>query len=1616
MMTEQQKMWFESLVKDRQDSAKTFEKPSMRGVKTSVVEKYSDQAHFIYELLQNADDAKATFAKFDLKERGLYFTHNGTIHFTVSDPLTEDEDGKNNQLGHINSITSIGSSSKNDQSTIGKFGVGFKAVFQYTEKPHIYDQDFQFKIDRFIVPVKLEKDFIDRQANETVFYFPFDKKEMPADKAYSDILNKLKSLSYPILFLSNLQEVKWTANGETGVYFQKIIGKVKVEGNINYKKLELLQQVGLETKNEKLLLFSKQVEGRVHSYSVGFFLEKEKVKPKNLPAFCFFPTKETTYLNFIIHAPFLLTDSREGIKQSNDWNNDLIVKLAALSADSLLILRDLKLIDDNIINIIPYKESNFCQRDWFNKITIKSIFYPFFEKIKNKFLTESLLPSKNGEFSEKKHAYWASAPNLTELFSNEQLALLFNDKDAKWVFTSLGFTQTQTVDKDKAAFISEIVLSRPYPKDILGRIDSEFTQNQSFNWLHRLYEYLTINVSYKEDVKTKPIFKDSEGNAVAAFKFEAKQYLPILFMPNDFEDSSFKIIHKNLILDKTSKKFILDFGIKEPDLQDEIFNHILPKYESDKEIIDSESHFQKFFKYYKECPQSKVSEFVDLLKDKGIVWYSSKVDESKYVGKASDIYYPSDDLVKYFETKPDTKFVDLDDYYEQIEESDHKLLYEFLLKLGVNTIPKIIKKELGFAEIIKLKLPYYPHNNCFDKDIDGSKELLENIDNQKSLLLWNCLLALIKCNSFAKFQELLQGVQEYKKRSDGYLYQNKFNSTGFDLLTKSKWLYTKNGRFVEPHNITINDLADAYNLKNSEVQPLIEFLQFKPTIVLTPEQRIVQLFGSEEEAKRAKELLDEEKAKQERKTKVESNPSEYEPNELEDAIENLEILSKSGSKSKPQKVKDAKNNTLPDFDEDGELEKGIVEIKEKLEVKKKRIELARAIAENTKYSYQWFEAYLKLLLTYSETQSTVQQKSLSFQKIKLYKVENRNSDKYFLLCGANGYVPQSIEDSEDFKLTLKLKNRKDENITVEGVSKKGQDLLIYCRESIPQKLVSLLSEVTSVEINFTPVVNLLDRLYHAFTNNRNIPEWEDIHDSLPALNYIYGPPGTGKTTTLCKRIDEILQENSDAKFLILTPTNKAADVLCKKLNERNNEILMVRLGRVTDHELEILDSEIYRDSLTHFDLKNINVVSSTIHRLPYFEINAEKKGENFTYNLFRHQYFDYVIFDESSMTGLPYIVFAILALYQTNSKTKFLVAGDPKQIPPVIEINDKELENFDFQDENIYKMMGLESFNPIEQNIRKIDEIINLDKQYRSVKRIGQLFSELSYSKLLKHDREVNRKESKPLPEQFKSLISTTVTFIDIPLNMDNSIYKINKLLFSSYQTYTAILVAEIVKYFDLVNKKEKWTMGLIAPYKAQAILMNKLITSYGISEKIKVYADTVHGFQGDECDIVFFISNPNKYYYTNHPKCLLSKEYIYNVAISRAKDYLIILHPYSTIKDNVFIDKISQSFKRNFGTHLVRPSSEIEKIIFGNDKFIEDNSYVSGHDNVNVFGLTEMKYFIKSSESAIDIQLRNTEVALIDKNVKEVGNNSSINSQISKLTGIKLDNQNRFGKNRHKF
>ena len=712
-MNQQEEKYFKALTKDRSEIADVLDRRAVRGYKDSVVEKYSDQAHFIYELLQNADDALATAARFILEKDKLIFAHNGKRHFSVTNPANEDEDSENKTLGDINSITSIANSNKKGAS-IGKFGVGFKAVFQYTSTPHIYDPDFQFRIERFIVPIALTEDFPGRREDETLFVFPFDHHERDAKEAYTDISEKLKNLSYPLLFLSNLKSIEFEFNGVLGLY-DKNIKETRTIDNTKAEYIVLTQNNGDDLYDEYLWLFSRSYDRgesykedeRYLIYSTGFFTdEKGNLIPVDKPAFCYFPTKEVTNLKFIIHAPFLLTDSREGIRAGVQHNDNMIEVLAELSADAMEYLRDIgiekkqKLINDDIVTIIPVDADEFT--DPSDKTTVS--FFPFYEDIKEKFKESNLLPSTKG-YVGVDNAYWASVPQLPQLFSNEQLGEIVENPEASWVFTTLARDEVQRNQKELFSYIDDIVRTNINEDIILtGRsrdfyvrsgirqslenikgISTEFIEHQPIKWLHNFYKWISETKHRTDIITDKPIFLDQNGKAVAAYDYDNQH---ILFLPIE-NISDYTVVNQELLKNKDTKDFIVKLGIKEPSLRDQIYNIILPQYQEDGDI-DTDSHFKIFFKYYCECSNEDIDEYVSLLKDYEFLTFEEEGEVFKT--KASELYMPTPELKKFFETKPSTRFVEFDKYKNLVSLGKIKQLESFLTKLGVMTTPKIIEE------------------------------------------------------------------------------------------------------------------------------------------------------------------------------------------------------------------------------------------------------------------------------------------------------------------------------------------------------------------------------------------------------------------------------------------------------------------------------------------------------------------------------------------------------------------------------------------------------------------------------------------------------------------------------------------------------------------------------------------------------------------------------------------------------------------------------------------------------------------------------------------------------------------------------------------------------------
>ncbi len=196
---------------------------------------YSDPSHFIYELLQNSDDAGASKITFQLTSNKLSITHNGKKLFNYED---------------VNSITTVGSSTKKDDvNSIGTFGAGFKSVFAITKTPSIHSGDYHFKISDFIVPEEIPSDNTEKQLTKIIL--PFGHPDITAGNAYEQIANRLQSLeSESLLFLHNIKEVKWSTENNRGHYLSEI----------KDERASLISQVNDEDRLTEFFLTTKDIE------------------------------------------------------------------------------------------------------------------------------------------------------------------------------------------------------------------------------------------------------------------------------------------------------------------------------------------------------------------------------------------------------------------------------------------------------------------------------------------------------------------------------------------------------------------------------------------------------------------------------------------------------------------------------------------------------------------------------------------------------------------------------------------------------------------------------------------------------------------------------------------------------------------------------------------------------------------------------------------------------------------------------------------------------------------------------------------------------------------------------------------------------------------------------------------------------------------------------------------------------------------------------------------------------------------------------------------------------------------------------------------------------------
>jgi len=416
----------------------------------------------------------------------------------------------------------------------------------------------------------------------------------------------------------------------------------------------------------------------------------------------------------------------------------------------------------------------------------------------------------------------------------------------------------------------------------------------------------------------------------------------------------------------------------------------------------------------------------------------------------------------------------------------------------------------------------------------------------------------------------------------------------------------------------------------------------------------------------------------------------------------------------------------------------------------------------------------------------------------------------------------------------------------------------------------------------------------------------------PVLSLLHGPPGTGKTTALLAYVVEMVHRKK--RLLLTAPSNAAVDLLVAGCAKRG--ISAVRMG----HPMRLSD-EVQRfglDMLVEADPEYKQVrdlrkrakkawqIVDRFHRNFGSEQRSERAAarhdakslqkEAFELERFiaeriirqahvvcatlsgsasealATEKFDCVIIDESGQAMLPA---ALIAMRKSN---RYILAGDPHQLPPVIK-SDKA------------RKMGLDE-SALARFMRSkscAERITLLTEQYRMHPDIMAPSSEWFYEGRLQAAPEM-------LLHALPDILRSPWTFIDSAgCGFDEEKEE------GSASTFNAA-EAEFVlqRTLEILQACPDFQVGVIAPYRAQVAELMRQFDALGVQAGMRERVEfaTVDAFQGQERDaIVISLTRSN-----SEGEVGFLKEYRRtNVAMTRAKHHLLMIGDGATLGSDSF-------------------------------------------------------------------------------------------------------------------
>ncbi len=804
------------------------------GIKHLLTDLYPDNAHFIYELLQNAEDAGASEVRFVLNEDRVTFEHNGHRLFSLTD---------------VDAITSIGfSTKKDDHTSIGMFGIGFKAVFAYTATPEIESGPFHFRIRDLVVPDTTNLFPGSLGDRKTRFVFPFDNPKKPPEKARTEIKENLRQLdANTLLFLSNICKIDYQFPDLTPGYLER------KEGTNDKNRIEIstMHPGNLAPDSIHYLRFTKEVNIRDEDgkskccrIAVAFSMDKPenqdwKIKPLNGQVSIYFPTAKEPYnLRFHLHAPFASTVARSSVRQCPS-NDELRNHIAELIAESMIIIREQSLLNVEFLATLPN-----------DKDLIPPFYFPIQKRLIEEFNTNKLVPMKQGGHAAASEAYRGSR-RLSDLINDEDLATLL-EKDSSLPLWIANPPQTNQPEDN---FLSMLDISKWTIEHLTEILKTESDQvmewlkQKEYEWHQKLYAFLENFISdYESELSELRIVRCVDGEYrigsechfsssdidpdedlfTVSTEVDNKEQTELHEEEND-EENFFYVSNavyssgsnKNQQMD--ARKFLENIGVTEVNETERVKVILKQRYSRDS-IKPQDENMKRFIDLVNEKPETK-----SIFKDYYIFEIDLQRDNKRLFRRPSGVFvdspYLNTGLTAYFETIDEDsdsfKRALSPNYAKPESRVDPEDLGKFAESVGAQTKLEATKQGITSDNPQSVYLYSAPgeKESCYrinkDYTIREFSFLLNSRSIVKSNLIWRTMCHLPENQLEACYR---RSQRTEARNGDSLLVHQ---------LRNEKWVPQKEGdsiSFVRPCNASIDNLPEGFPYETG--QEWLEKIEF----------------------------------------------------------------------------------------------------------------------------------------------------------------------------------------------------------------------------------------------------------------------------------------------------------------------------------------------------------------------------------------------------------------------------------------------------------------------------------------------------------------------------------------------------------------------------------------------------------------------------------------------------------------------------------------------------------------------------------------------------------------------------------------------------------------------